>query len=152
MFEILMFLFENYMNGNVTLLADNQTIVNELERVGFDRFDVSRAIHWLDGLQQVQTAVQTVTPLAMRHYIPEEVARLGVGGMDLLFRLERLNILDSVTREIVIDRVMALDPQEVDIGRIKWVVLLALFNQPEKKAAVILLQDMILADAFRIMH
>ena len=34
MFEVLMFIFENYMDGNVSLRADNQTMVVELENVG----------------------------------------------------------------------------------------------------------------------
>lgn len=155
MFEILMFLFENYMNGNAKLLADNQTIVTEMERIGFDRYDVSRAIDWLEGLYQFQVSVDAgprVTALAMRHYLPEEFERLSVDGIGLLVRLEHLNILDATTREVVIDRLMALDPREVDLGRIKWVVLLALFNQPDKKSAIVMLQDMILADAFKVMH
>jgi uncharacterized protein Smg (DUF494 family) len=47
---------------------------------------------------------------------------------------------------------MALDSREVDLGRIKWVVLIALFNQPDKKSALSLLQDMILSDAFDVLH
>ena len=50
-------------------------------------------------------------------------------------RLQQLNIIDPATREVVIDRIMALDPREVDLGRIRWVVLMALFNQPDKRAA-----------------
>lgn len=155
MFEILMFLFENYMNGSATLLADNQTIVTEMERIGFDRYDVSRAIDWLDGLNQFQVSVfagPRVRASTMRLYAPQELERLGVEGVGLLMRLENLNILDGTTREVVIDRLMALDPREVDLGKIKWVVLLALFNQPDKKSAIVLLQDLILADAFKVMH
>ena len=37
MFEILMYLFENYMDGSVALNADQDTIVNELEQAGFSR-------------------------------------------------------------------------------------------------------------------
>jgi len=155
MFEILMFLFENYMNGNITLAADHQTILTELEKIGFDRFEIGRAIDWLEGLHQFQASVQSgpqLTSLSMRYYVAEETERLGVEGVGLLARLEHLNILDPITREVVIDRLMALDPREVDLGRIKWVVLLALFNQPDKKSAIVLLQDMILADAFKVIH
>lgn len=154
MFEILMFLFENYMDGNVTLKTDNETIVLELERVGFDRFEIDRALDWLDGLNEFQQAVRshTISTLAIRHYLPEEAERLGVEGQGFLLYLEQINILDPATRETVIDRIMALDPREVDLGRIRWVVLMALFNQPEKKSALTLLQDMILADAFDVLH
>ena len=66
--------------------------------------------------------------------------------------LEQLGILDPVTREVVIDRIMALDSREVDLPRIRWVVLMVLFSQPDKKSVLSLLQDMILADAFDVLH
>ena len=47
---------------------------------------------------------------------------------------------------------MALDPREISVSRIRWVVLMALFNQPDKRSALTLLQDMILADAFDVLH
>jgi Smg protein len=156
MFEILMFLFENYMEGGSAVLkTDNDTVVIELEKIGFDRYEINRALHWLDGLLQLQTAVNAgpkLTTLALRHYLPEEAERLGVEGRGLLLYLEQIGVLDPMTREIAIDRVMALDSREVDLGRIKWVVLLVLFNQPDKKTALTLMQDMVLADAFDILH
>jgi Smg protein len=156
MFEILMFLFENYMEGGGSALKiDNESIITELEKIGFDRYEINRALHWLDGLIQFQAAVSTgppLTTLALRHYLPEEAERLGIEGRGLLLYLEQIGILDPITREVVIDRVMAFDSREVDLGRIKWVVLLVLFNQPNKKTALILMQDMVLADAFDVLH
>jgi Smg protein len=155
MFEVLMFLFENYMSGSAALSADNETILTELEKVGFDRYEIGRALDWLDGLNQFQLAFQTgpqLTAHSLRYYLPEENERLGTEGVGLLMHLEQVGIIDPTTRETVIDRVMALDSREIDLGRIKWVVLMALFNQPDKKSALSLLQDMILADAFDVLH
>lgn len=155
MFEVLMYLFENYMDGSVALNADQDTIVTELEQAGFSHGEIGRALDWLDGLNRVQETVQSgpqFTPHAIRHYSPEECGCLGVEGRGFLLYLEQLSILDPMTREIVIDRLMALDNRELDLGRIKWVVLIALFNQPDKKSALSLLQDMILSDAFDVLH
>ncbi len=155
MFEVLMFLFENYMDGNISLQTANETIVVELEKVGFNRYEIDRALDWLDGLNRFQTVVQTgpkLTSHAIRHYSPFESEQLGIEGRGFLLYLEQLSILDPSTREIVIDRIMALDRSEVDLGRIKWVVLMVLFNQPDKKSALSLLQDMILSDAFDVLH
>lgn len=155
MFEILMYLFENYMDGSVALNADQDTIVNELEQAGFHRNEIGRALDWLDGLNKVQETVQSgpqFTPHAIRHYSPEEAERLTLEARGFLLYLEQLSILDPMTREIVIDRIVALDKREIDLGRIKWVVLIALFNQPDKKSALSLLQDMILSDAFDVLH
>lgn len=155
MFEVLMFLFENYMDGTIALKVDNADVIVELEKIGFDRYEIDRALTWLDGLIQIQTAVMSgpgLTSQAIRHYLPEENERLGVEGKGFLLYLEQLGVMDPVTREIVIDRIMALDSREVDVARIRWVVLMVLFNQPDKKSALSLLQDMILADAFDVLH
>lgn len=155
MFEVLMYLFENYMDGSVALNADQDTIFSELEQAGFTRNEIGRALDWLDGLNRVQETVQAgpaLTPHAIRHYSVEECEILGVEGRGFLLYLEQLNILDAMTREIVLDRLIALDHREIDLGRIKWVVLIALFNQPNKKSALSLLQDMILSDAFDVLH
>jgi Smg protein len=155
MFEILMYLFENYMDGSVALNADQDTVVTELEQAGFSRGEIGRALDWLDGLNRVQENAESgpqSTPHAIRHYAAEECERIGIEGRGFLLYLEQLSILDTMTREVVIDRLMALDNREVDMGRIKWVVLIALFNQPDKKSALSLLQDMILSDAFDVLH
>ena len=155
MFEVLMYLFENYMDGSVALNADQDIVISELEMVGFHRHEIGRAMDWLDGLNQAQEVVQSgaiFTPHSIRHYSQEESACLGLEGRGFLLYLEQLCILDPMTREVVIDRLMALDHREVDLGRIKWVVLIALFNQPDKKSALSLLQDMVLAEAFDVLH
>lgn len=155
MFEVLMFLFENYMDGSATFKTDNSSIAVELEKIGFERYEIDRALSWLEGLIEIQTAVLAgprLTQQAIRHYTPDETERLGVEGKGFLLYLEQLGILDPVTREVVVDRVMALDAREIDVPRIRWVVLMVLFNQPEKKSSLSLLQDMILADAFDVLH
>lgn len=155
MFEILMYLFENYMDNSVALSVDEDTIMSELEQAGFHPNDVGAALDWLDGLSKVQESVTSgpeLTSHAIRHYTLEECERIGVEGRGFLLYLEQLSILDPMTREIVVDRLMALDSREVDLGGIKWVVLIALFNQPDKKSALSLLQDMVLSEAFDILH
>jgi Smg protein len=155
MFEILMYLFENYMDGSITLNVDQETIIKELETAGFNRSEINRALDWLDGLHRVQATVTkgpALTAHAIRHFSPEETEQITIEGRGFLLYLEQLGILDPMTREIVIDRLMALDFKDVDLGRIKWVVLIALFNQPDKKSSLTLLQDMILSDAFGALH
>jgi Smg protein len=155
MFEVLMFIFENYMDSNISLKADNQTIMVELENVGFTRYEIDRAFDWLDGLSKFQVSVEAAPMLAsrsIRHFLAEESEQLGVEGKGFILYLEQIGIIDPIIREIVIDRVMALDSKEVDLGRIKWVVLMVLFSQPDKKSALSLLQDMILSDAFDVLH
>lgn len=154
MFEILMYLYENYMNDGVKINADLTTVVTQLESMGFYDDDINQALNWLQGLKDIQALVEGGAPtaLALRHFSPEESQRLGKKGKAFLQQLEQLNILDPMTREIVLDRIVALYPHQVDMGRIKWVVLIVLFNQPSKKQALTLLQDMILSEAHRVLH
>lgn len=155
MFEILMYLFENYMEGGVALNADQDTIFSELEQAGFHRNEIGRALDWLDGLNRAQETIHPSSHApskSIRFYSLEECEQISTEGRGFLLYLEQLGILDSMTREVVVDRLMALDRREIDLGRIKWVVLIALFNQPDKKSALSLLQDMILSDAFDSLH
>lgn len=153
MFEILMYLFENYMDGSVALNADPDTIYSELEQAGFHRSEIGRALDWLEGLNRAQEAADSsFTSQSIRSYSMEECEHIPTEGRGFLLYLEQIGILDAMTREVVIDRLMALDMREIDLGRIKWVVLIALFNQPDKKSALSLLQDMILSDAFDVLH
>jgi len=155
MFDVVMFLIENYTDNGVSLITDKEAVTAELERVGFHKMEIDRALDWLDGLDRVQKAAESspkLTGLAIRHYLAYEEERMGVEGIGFLAYLEQLGILDSRSREVVIDRLMALDKHEVDIARIQWVVLVALFNQPEKKPALSILQDLILSDAFGQLH
>lgn len=155
MFDVLMFLFENYMDGGVMPGMDSDAIALELEKAGFDRQEIDCALDWLDGLIRTQTAVSEAPgqfSKSMRHYAPEECARLDVEARGFLLYLEQLGILDPVTREVVLDRVMALDVAEIGLRRLRWVVLMALYNRPDRRTALLLLQDMIMADAFDVLH
>jgi Smg protein len=156
MFDVVMFLIENYTDNGVSLITDKEAVTAELERVGFHKMEIDRALDWLDGLDRVQKAAADASPqltgLSIRHYLPYEEERISMAGIGFLAYLEQLGILDARSREVVIDRLMALDKHEVDVARIQWVVLVALFNQPEKKPALSILQDLILSDAFGQLH
>ena len=68
---------------------------------------------------------------SIRVYTNEESACLKLTGQSLLTRLVSAGVLDQFSREMVIDRVMALDSHDVNIDHIKWVVLMVLSNQPD---------------------
>ena len=44
--------------------------------------------------------------------------------------LEQIQVLNLETREMVIERVLALDTAEFDLEDLKWVILMVLFNIP----------------------
>jgi Smg protein len=61
--------------------------------------------------------------------------RLDASCRGFLLFLEQIQVLNLETREMVIDRVMALDNTEFDLEDLKWVVLMVLFNIPGYESA-----------------
>ena len=64
-----------------------------------------------------------------------ELDKLDVESRGFLLFLEQHRVLDAHQRELVLDRAMALDQDELDLDDLKWVVLMVLFTQPGAEAA-----------------
>jgi Smg protein len=141
--DVLMYLFENYQAGEFSD-ADNQaTLRDELVAAGFPDEEVAHAFAWLDGLAQQRQLPLIFGPSgSIRVYAREELARLSSECRGFLLYLEQLGILGPQTRELVIDRLMAIN-DEIDLERVKWVCLLVLINQPEGEEAFASLEEMV---------
>ncbi len=85
-----------------------------------------------------------VNPGSYRIYVAPELAQLDVECRGFLLLLEQTGILDSETRELVIDRVMALETDGIDLHQLKWIILMVLFNQPGQEEAYAWLEDLVL--------
>ena len=134
--DVLMYLFENYMYDEPEQDPDRETLQSSLLEAGFSQVEISKAFDWLDGL-----ASQSRLPQTPRHsegpvrvYSDFEHERLDTACRGFLTFLENAGVLDSARRELVIDRVMALESEEVDLDDLKWIVLMVLFNQPGQEA------------------
>jgi Smg protein len=66
--------------------------------------------------------------------------------------LEQIGILSPMHRELVIDRLMALDAAEIDVEDIKWVVLMVLFSQPGEEAAYARMEDLVFEERAVVAH
>jgi Smg protein len=66
--------------------------------------------------------------------------------------LEQIGILSAAQRELVIDRLMALDNDEIDVEQIKWVVLMVLFSQPGQEAAYARMEDLVFEEDTGLVH
>ena len=60
--------------------------------------------------------------------------------------------LDADQRELVLDRAMALDQDELDLDDLKWVVLMVLFNQPGSEAAYAWMETQMFDDDGELVH
>lgn len=141
--DVLMYLFENYQTGEFSDNDNKETLQDELIAAGFPEEEVRHAFAWLDGLaQQRQLPLVFGPDGAMRIYTREEHERLATECRGFLLYLEQLGILTAQTRELVIDRLMAIT-EEINLERVKWVCLLVLINQPESEEAFLELEDMV---------
>ena len=88
----------------------------------------------------------------MRVFVEAELDRLDVECRGFLMFLEQHGVLDADQRELVLDRVMALDQDEIDVDDLKWVVLMVLFNQPGAEAAFAWMENQIFGDEPEPVH
>jgi len=148
MFDILMYLFENYIHSEAEVMVDNDTLTDELTRAGFHQDEIYKALKWIEklaALQDVETypCLTKVGKANVRVYTLEEMQLLDTQCRGFLLFLEQVNVLDFTTRELVIDRVMELDTKEFSLDDLKWVILMVLFNVPGQESAYSQLEDLI---------
>jgi len=78
--------------------------------------------------------------------------RLSTECRGLLLTLERAQVLTVQQREVVIERMLALDADEPDTEQLKWVVLMVLSSQPGYELAVERLGGLVLEASVNAPH
>ena len=149
--DILIYLFENYLDGEEQRQPDRALLQEELERAGFEQPDVQRALQWLDGFPAAADAT-VATARATRIFSGQEQSRLDTDCRGYLLHLANIGILSAAQREIVIDRLMALEGDEIDIEQVKWVVLMVLFSQPGQELAYARMENLVFEERADALH
>ena len=154
MVDVLIYLFEHYMDGEVQPPTDQGELEEELAEAGFSAGEVAKALRWLDEL-----AAGTETPTCHGHavgsiriYTDDECAKLGREARGFLLFLEQIGILDPGSRELVVERALAIDHPSVAVEELKWVVLLVLLNRPGLEAAFTRMEDLVYSDTPAYLH
>ena len=80
---------------------------------------------------------------AVRVFSESELARLSTECRGFLLTLERLGVLTAQQREVVIDRMLALDADELDTEQLKWVVLMVLSSRPGQEQAFARMENLV---------
>ncbi len=145
MVDILIFLYENYMDGENLPPNDAGTLEEELAGAGFDGDQVRKALDWLDELAERSSGPESTERAHrnLRCFHPRELVRLDTRLRGLLLFLEQGGILDPASRELVIDRALAMDKETLGVEDLKWIVLLVLMNRPGKEAAFSVMEELI---------
>ncbi len=146
MLDVLVYLFENYLDTDGPAAPDQDTVREELEELGFAGTDIDKALSWLEELavsQRDPGDLASHAPHSLRHYTAAEARRIDTECQGFLLYLDSNGILDHASRELAIDRAMALEGEDITLEQLKWVVLLVLFNQPGQEAAFAWMHDLV---------
>lgn len=130
MFEVLVYLFENYYQTES--YPDHGTLSRKLSAAGFENEDISDALDWLKGL-----AHHTENPLppafdasnSQRAFSGTEMTKLSTESRGFLVFLESAGILTPVLREMIIERAMALEGDVVGLEKFKVIALMVLWTR-----------------------
>ncbi|MET0066883.1 MAG: DUF494 domain-containing protein [Candidatus Thiodiazotropha sp.] len=152
--DILIYLYENYMDGEQAPPTDQYELRDALIQAGFPSSEINKAFDWLDELAENAEAHQGTDnhPHSLRIYTDEEMARLDVDSRGLLLFLEQNEMLTQTARELVIERALALDTAIISEEELKWIILLVLMNQPGQEAAFARMEDMVYNEAPAYLH
>jgi len=139
MFDILVYLFENYYQTES--YPDHDTLARKLTAAGFENEDIHDALDWLNGLARLQEdglPESLDSSSSFRGYVADEAAKLSIEGRGFLAFLESSRILSPLLRELIIERAMALPESAVGLEKLKVIVLMVLWTRRGNVDALIL--------------
>ena len=160
MFEVLVFVYENYWRGDAC--PELEQLGRKLSAHGFEADEIRDALQWLDGLTLATQGIQltrdangddataTVAPRgrggvalpqaadSMRVYSTAEQDHLGAECLGFISFLETAHVLSAGLREIVVERAMAAPGDPVSLGALKIIVLMVHWSSGIEPDALVL--------------
>ena len=163
--DILIYVFDRYMLDEAPEVPEREALARDLESAGFGEANVERALDWLadlagerhravaaDAMPAAQPPGEQADEGSIRIYSAAELVRLPADCRGLLMTLEQVGILNPQQREIVIERLLALDAEEFDLEKVKWVVLMVLSSQPGQEQACAQMEDLVFDEPESALH
>ena len=161
MFEVLVYVYENYWQGAACPEIDR--LGRKLIAAGFEAEEIQEALVWLDGLNIAAKGTKISLPDApdtdaggaldpgstpahmqaqssnsLRIYSVAEQAHLGAQSLGFVCFLETSGVLPPHMREIVMDRAMAAPGDPVSLDDLKIIVLMVYWSFGEEPDALVL--------------
>lgn len=154
--DVLMYIFSSYIESDDILPDDRDSIDADLREAGFEATEIDKAFDWLDGLA-LAGDIPSISQSAKstRIYARQEQQRMDSKIQGFLFFLEQSGVLTPELRELVINRIMALDGDDIiDMEEFKWVVMMVLFNNAtdQDESTLMHYEDIVFADQPAIFH
>ncbi len=153
LFQALLYIYENAFDEEGRPLLDSENLSIELYQAGFNYETISKAFGWLEGILDT-TPRESVEKIAIsnRVFTTEECDLLDNASRGLLLDLEHLRVIDWRTRELIIDRAIALETEDLDFQRMKWVTLMVLSYQKGQEATLAWLENIVFNEASQSVH
>lgn len=148
MFEVLVYVYENYWQGDAC--PGPVQLSRKLTAVGFEPDEIEEALHWLEGLNVAALATppqsSIITPHdvlpqsehSLRVYSVAEQMHLGAESLGFVSFLASAGVLPPHMREIVMDRAMAAPGDPVALDDLKIIVLMVYWRFGEEPDALVL--------------
>lgn len=152
MFDILVYLYENYYTPQACPAAD--VLAKRLVAAGFEHEDIDDALGWLYGLAETTERCVDLAQLPVsgtRIYADSEYQQLGTEAIGFITFLETAGILPAPLREIVIERASASPESPVPLSKIKIVALMVLWSQ-EAEIDNLVLEELLDDEGARRLH
>jgi Smg protein len=151
MFEVLVYLFENYFEANVH--PDQDVLTRELFAAGFEENDINCAFYWFSALEDLshQSTDAIDGNNGLRIYSEHESRKISIDSLSFLMFLEQASVINLSQRELMVDRLMALPNTAVTLEETKWIVLIALWKQG-KAGDYLFVEDVLFSDSRPTMH
>lgn len=133
MFEVLVYLYETYYRPDAC--PDSAALAKKLSAVGFEEEEISKALGWLTDLAETtnemfnQQAHQTAFSFGTRVYADQEYDMLGSAAIGFIDFLESADVINTLQREIVIERACAANESPIPLDKLKVIVLMVLWSQ-----------------------
>lgn len=139
MFDILVYLFENYYQAQA--YPDYDTLERKLHAAGFENDDIHDALDWLNSLTRrpdegIPESLDTRS--SFRGYSKDESAKLPLECRGFIAFLESAKILTPLLRELIIERAMSLPSEFVGLDKLKVIVLMVLWTRRGNVDALVL--------------
>ena len=155
--KVLIYVYDHYMLADPADVPERHHMLADLQKRGFSLSEVVHAMEWLSALVGDQRAAAGAPDAqpgcgALRVFADGELSRLSPDCRAFLMLLDRQHVLTPLQRELVIERALALDVDEIDVEQLKWVVLLVLSSQPGQELAFARFESVMSAAGGSIRH
>lgn len=152
MFDILVYLFQNYFQPDSCPEPDQ--LARKLTAAGFEEDDISEALEWLSGLHDAtgdDSPQIDADSASVRCFSPDEQAKISAEGRGFLQFLTNAGVLNALSREVIIERAMALNRSTVTLSKLKVIVLMVLWSQHETVDTLVL-EELLSEDDAQLLH